>query len=100
MHVKASLMYNHMLRKNGLDKKYPPIYSGDKIKFIELKMPNPAKAPVIACNLSKIPAELGLDDYFDKETQFEKTVVSPIRDLVSHIGWTTEAVSSLEDFWS
>ena len=40
IHVKGAILYNHLVRKNKLDKKYVYILEGDKIKFLHLRLPN------------------------------------------------------------
>ena len=40
MHVRAELVYNHHIKKLGLENKYELIKDGDKIKFCELQMLN------------------------------------------------------------
>jgi len=99
IHVKGALLYNHMLVNNGLDKKYQSIGDGDKVKFSYLKVPNPVGDHVIAI-LDELPPELGLDKYVDRETQFQKAFLEPIKSILEVIGWQHEKVSNLEDFFS
>ena len=40
MHIKGSLLFNHMIKEKGLTNKYQTIMEGDKIKFLELRQPN------------------------------------------------------------
>ena len=46
IHVRGSLVYNDLLRRNKLTAKYPIINSGEKIKFIHLKEPNTLQSNV------------------------------------------------------
>jgi DNA polymerase elongation subunit (family B) len=48
IHVKGALIYNHYLKKNKLDKKYPLIREGEKIRFSYVKTPNPYQITVIS----------------------------------------------------
>jgi hypothetical protein len=48
IHVRGALLYNYFLTQHNLDKKYEKIFSGDKIKFLYLKLPNRVKENVIA----------------------------------------------------
>ena len=46
IHVKGAILYNHLVRKNKLDKKYVYILEGDKIKFLHLRLPNKYQSTV------------------------------------------------------
>jgi DNA polymerase elongation subunit (family B) len=98
IHVRGALVYNHMLSAKKLNKVYPQINEGEKIKFIYMKEPNPIRSNVIAFPMS-LPKEFGIDSYVDYETQFLKAFVEPIKIITESIGWKTESVSSLEDFF-
>ena len=84
--------------KHKLQRKYPLIKDGDKIKFLMLRQPNTVKDTVISFS-TKIPYEFDLHKYVDYETQFEKTFVDPIRFILQPIGWTPEPKASLEAFF-
>jgi hypothetical protein len=96
--VKGALLFNHWLHKNNI-KNTPPIVDGDKIRFAYLKVPNPIQDSVIATP-DDLPTELGLDKYIDRELQFEKSFLEPIRSITSVIGWDAERKSTLEGFFS
>lgn len=96
--VRGSLLYNHHLRKHKIDKKYPVINEGDKIKFCYLKKPNPLGENVIAF-VSAIPQELGLGKYIDYDLQFEKAYLEPLKAILDCIGWQTEKTNSLESLF-
>lgn len=98
IHVRAALVYNHHLKRLGLDKKYQPIKEGEKIKYVYLKLPNPFYENVIAFP-GVMPKEFKLEEYIDYETQFEKVFLSALEDLIEPMGWSTQSVSSLEDFF-
>jgi DNA polymerase elongation subunit (family B) len=98
IHVRGSLIYNNFVRTKKLDKVLPTINEGEKIKFIYMKEPNPIRSNVIAFPMS-LPKEFGIDSYVDYETQFLKAFVEPIKIITESIGWKTEHVSSLEDFF-
>ena len=99
IHVKGAILYNMLLKQKNLDKKYPQIQEGEKLKFTYLKTPNPLKDTVISYP-SKLPTEMGLDDYIDYDTQFDKAFLDPIKIILDCIGWKTEKTSSLDDFFS
>lgn len=93
-HVRAALIYNHMLKTHKLEKSYESIKEGDKIKFVALKEPNPARSDVVAF-LNTLPKEFDLADYIDYNTQFEKTFLEPLQIILEPIGWKTKKVNSL-----
>lgn len=98
MHVRASILHNHLIDKLDLRNKYEPIHSGNKIKLLLLKTPNPIRENVIGFG-DYLPPEFGLDDYIDYQGQFEKAFLDPIEAILKAIGWTSEPVSDLEDFF-
>ena len=98
IHVRGALLYNHQLKKLGLEKKYPMIQSGEKLKFTYLKQPNPIKDNVISFP-TRIPKEFGLEKYIDFDTQFQKGFIEPTRFIVECIGWEIEKTNSLESFF-
>ena len=97
IHVKGSLLYNHMLRKHKLVN-YPEINEGEKIKFCYLKMPNPVQDTVIA-STGGLPPEFGLERYLDFNKQFEKSFLEPIKSILDKIGWKTEQKNTLDAFF-
>ena len=96
--VRAALLYNHYVKKFGIDKKYPLIREGDKVKFIYLRTPNPFHENVIAF-LQELPKEFNLDSYIDYDTQFDKTFVEPLKTIIEPLNWRAEETASLEDFF-
>ena len=98
IHVKGAILYNHYLVKMGLDKKYPKIQEGEKVKFTYIKQPNPFKDMVISYP-GRLPVEFGLQEYIDYDTQFSKAFLEPIKVVLDCMGWTTEKQNSLESFF-
>jgi DNA polymerase elongation subunit (family B) len=98
IHVKGAILYNHYLKQMKLDKKYPAIQEGEKLKFTYLKQPNPFKDTVISFP-GRLPSEFGLHDYVDCDLQFQKAYLDPIEVILNCIGWKTEKVNSLESFF-
>ena len=86
MHIKGAILYNHLLKKHNLVKKYPLIQDGEKIKYLLLKTPNIIQANVIAF-LGEFPKEFGLQNYIDYDTMFEKSFVDPLEFIVNAIDW-------------
>lgn len=98
IHVKGALLYNHMIKKKGLGKKYQEIGDGDKIKFALLKMPNPLHDTVISV-LDELPSEFDLQRYVDYDAQFQKSFLEPIKSIMDTIGWDTEKRATLMSFF-
>ena len=99
IHVRGAILHNHHIKKNGLDKKYPQINNGDKIKFCYLKMPNHIKENVISFT-DYLPEELQLHKYVNKKLQFEKTFLDAITPILESIGWEAEERATLEAFFA
>jgi len=98
IHVKGAILYNHYLVKMGLDKKYPKIQEGEKVKFTYIKQPNPFKDMVISYP-GRLPIEFGLQQYIDYDLQFEKAFIEPIKVVLDCMGWSTEKRNNLESFF-
>ena len=98
IHVKGAILYNHYLKQKNLTKKYPLIQEGEKLKYTYLKMPNPFKDTVISFP-GRLPKEFGLQEYIDYELQFNKAFIEPIKVILDCMKWSTEKVSTLEDFF-
>ncbi len=98
IHVRGALLYNHYIKQNNLIKKYEIIKDGEKVKFCYLKTPNRIKENVIAFS-NNLPRELGLHEYIDYNTQYEKAFIDPLRLILDAIGWKIEPVNNLDDFF-
>jgi len=98
IHVRGAIVFNSLLEKNKLTKKYQLIKDGDKIKFCYMKVPNPIQENVLSV-LNVLPKELNLEKYIDYDIQFEKAYLEPLRIIVGTMGWTTEKKSTLESFF-
>ena len=98
IHVKGAILYNYNLKLNGLEKKYPRIQEGEKVKFAYLKQPNPFKDTVISFP-TRLPSEFGLQEYIDYDMQFNKSFLEPIKVILDCMEWSTEKNNSLESFF-
>lgn len=96
--VKASINHNALVEKLGLTDIYP-IVSGIKIKYVQLKKPNPIGEEVIAFE-KYFPEEFGLTKYIDKNRIFEDAFITPLQNFLDVINWQTEKTINLADFFS
>lgn len=94
-HIKGALLYNHKIDELQLYNTYTKIKNGDKLKFVYLKRNNPIGDEVIAFH-DKLPEEFGLEKFVDRETQFEKSFIDPLKIVTNVIGWSVEPVSRLD----
>jgi hypothetical protein len=87
-HYKAALTYNRFLRKKGLDKKYPPISKGDKIKWTYLKR-NPYMIDSIAVKGYDDPPEILelVETYIDHERVFESDLKNKLSAYYEALEW-------------
>ena len=102
MHIKGSLVYNHMIKQKKLEFKYQYIQEGDKIKFVELRQPNPLGCNVISF-MGKLPNELDIAKHIDYDSQYEKSFVDPLSFVTDKIGWRIDrsfgTQTTLESFF-
>jgi DNA polymerase elongation subunit (family B) len=96
-HVKAALWHNLLIKKHGLN--IPLIKSGDKMLFVELKDGNPKGVAVIGFQ-GKLPEEFGMDKYVDYDSNFEKTFLHPLDNLLKAIDWQHTKQASVMDWFS
>lgn len=97
-HVRGAILYNKTIKKLGLQNDYDLIQSGDKIKTIYLKLPNPVHENIISFP-GILPKELGLHKYIDYDTQFEKVYLSPMKKITDTLGWATEKRDNILDMF-
>ena len=98
MHVRAALLHNHHVKKNGLDNEYELIYNGDKIKYIYLMLPNPVKENIFGFK-ERFPNELKLNKYINYDLQFKKSFTDPLNMILESLNWSDEKRVSLQDFF-
>jgi len=87
IHVRGALLYNHAINKLSLGNRYKKIFSGDKIKFLYLKVPNTNNNENIIAFLDKLPPEFQFEKYIDYETQFEKCFVNAVNILTKSFNY-------------
>jgi len=102
MHIKGALVYNHMITERKLTKKYGLIQNGDKIKYLELRQPNPLGCNVISFP-SQLPKELDILKYVDYDVSYMKSFIDPLSFITNNIDWKIDrsfgTQTTLEDFF-
>lgn len=95
--VKSSIFFNRLVDEHGLQGKYHPIMPGSKVKTLYLK-PNKWQIDTIAF-MDEFPQEFGLE--IDYETQFQKTVGSPVDQLYETLKWRIPSLNldDTVDLW-
>jgi len=103
IHVKGAILYNHLIRKQKLENKYPYIQEGDKIKFINLKQPNIYTASAFSFP-AEFPKELDIMSVIDYDEQFDKSFVQPLQFITNKMNWLIDSSygtqGTLEEFFA
>ena len=47
----------------------------------------------------ELPAEFGLHKFIDYDTQFEKTFLDPLKDILNCVGWDYEKRYTIDNFF-
>ena len=96
--VRGALLYNHYIKKHKIEHKHQLIQEGEKIKFMYLKTPNPLHENCISF-FGDVPKEFGIEKYVDYQTQFEKSFLEPLKNVLQCIGWTHQKTVSIGSFF-
>ena len=96
LHVRGTLLYNFYIAKNKLEYKYPLVQEGEKIKYVYLLRPNPLGNENVISFLNTFPRELDLEESIDRDAQFKKSFLDPLRIITDVIEWDIERVPNLE----
>ena len=98
IHARGSLLFNHHVKRLGLEGKYSLIGNGEKVKFCYLRSPNPIHENVMSF-IQDFPREIGIEKYIDYDLQFEKSFLDPLKIILDVIEWNVERTASLDSFF-
>ena len=87
--VKATIVYNDLLRFWGLHKNHASISQGDKVKWIYLKQ-NPYQVNAIAFLEWDLPEKMRtfIEQYADRKKIFESILLNKLEGFYNDLGWT------------
>jgi hypothetical protein len=94
-----ALLYNHHLQRRGLDKKYPLIGDGDKIKYVMLKQAE--HDPRERDRVPDQPAEgIGSGEVLRRQDAVREGIPEPDSDrILEAVGWSAIERVNLEEFF-
>ena len=87
--VKASIIYNDLIRFWKLNNKHTYITQGSKIKWIYMK-PNPYQIDAIAFLEWDLPEKIRIfmEEYADRKKIFESILLNKLEGFYNDLGWT------------
>ncbi len=94
---KAGLCTNKYIKDNDLQEEYPLIEAGSKSKFLYLIDNNPLKNDRFAFLSDKFAENFR--EYVDYDTNWEKSFLKPLKNMVLPLGYNIERTSEDLDEW-
>ena len=102
-HVKASIMYNNLIKYYRLEKKYKRIEDGEKIRWVYLTQ-NQFGIDAVAFKGYDDPPQIMefITNHADKRKMFDSVLLEKIEDLYSSMNWILEldSKSKINDFFN
>jgi DNA polymerase elongation subunit (family B) len=87
IHIRGSIIYNDYLNDNeALKVVYDNIYEGDKVRLVHMKKGQKWQTDVITFK-EKWVSKFDIDDYVDREKQFEKAFLNPLEKFFELLKW-------------
>ena len=88
INTKAAVYYNDLLKFKKLDKKYPLLTEGSKMKYVSLK-PNPYNIDVLGFTGYDDPDYIKefIDKYVDREDAFNSVLLNKLQGMYDDIKW-------------
>lgn len=104
IHIKASIVYNRLLKYFNIENSYAPITDGAKIKYVYLK-PNQLKIDALALKGYQDPPEIleFIEKYIDTDALFENELRNKLDDFYSALKWgniPTEVNQNANEFFA
>ena len=82
--VRAAFTFNKFIKKYNLLSSFNEIRSGEKVKFIYMKVPNPVYENVFAF-IKRFPTFKNMEKFVDRDLQFEKAFSAVIKKMCDHL---------------
>lgn len=82
--VRAAITFNKFIKKMNIESSFTEIQSGDKIKFVYMKVPNPVYENVFGF-INRFPKIKKMNKYVDRDTQFKKAFSDVIKKMCEHL---------------
>lgn len=99
LHVRGALLFNDYVKKNGWDTEIDTIKTGDRVKVMYLKMPNPLMENVISIP-EEIPAQFKeFEKYVDYTKQFDKVFYDAFKRITDAAGVDLTTNTSMDSFY-
>jgi DNA polymerase elongation subunit (family B) len=96
IHIRGSIIYNdHLIEHPEFEQMYEPIYEGDKIKLVHTKKGKDWSTDVISYK-EKWVGGFNIDEYVDREKQFEKAFLNPLEKFFDLLNWEKPSLNQSE----
>ena len=93
---RAALVMNRWIEKKGLNRRYFPITTQDKVQLVFLKLPNPLNSDVIA--FKDLELAESFREFIDYEKIWEKYFLKPLELMLEPLEWDVKRkVQSFEE---
>lgn len=95
--VRGVISHNWIIEREKLGSELEVIANGEKVKLLHLRLPNHSMQNIIGFT-EFLPKQFKLDDHVDKEKQWNKAFVEPVKSLLDIMQWSDKPAESLLSF--
>lgn len=95
---KAAMLHNQLVDQMGLRREVDRIRPSNKTRILVLQKKNPWRQNYISF-VGTLPKQFDAEQYVDREAQYEKNFLSPIKSFTDILGWRVARVSTLDDLF-